>query len=614
MALLIITAYIQPLKASAADTKPFDSNLQSGGYLSCIAKSGVRFCQGGAASTLAADQRVKSWDGQPLDADLTLPAAGDGPFPLIVMLHGYGGSKRDFESSDAGQDHGLNNIALAKKGYAVLNYTARGFIDSCGPENASKLYGTGFGALNCPTTSWMHLADSRYEARDTQYLAALLADQKIIQPGIGVIGESYGGGQSLILAKLKDRIMLQNGTLQQWRSPKGKKMRIAAASAIVPWSDLADALMPNGRALDRHYGSSVPGPFGVEKKVWVDVLYAAGKVAGNYSPQGADPSSDLTTWYSFASQGEPYDPASSASIARELRLYHSSLAIPGKPAPTFIASGWSDELFPPIHAIRFYNAAKKKYPKAKLAIDLADVGHSRAQSKGNDRKAVVRDALKWLNSYVKDRAPGNKVIRAWTQTCPQSTPSKGPYIAANWDKLARGSVTFKSKVRQIVAASGGVPDLGDQLSPVPINAAAHTCLKLTTRQRGKVAQYELPAARRGYTLLGLPTVTAKIKTKKGQLPGVLALRLWDVGPAGRSQVLVTRGIYRLSPNQSGTMRTQLFGNGWHFARGHRPKLEIVGRDSPTFRPSNNTGFETKIKSLDLLLPIREAVGYSYTIM
>src|SRR5262245_17330841 len=59
----------------------------------CVAQSGVRFCP---TTTLA--ERVPTWDGVPLDVDLTLPATGDGPFPTIVMLHGLGGSKVDFES------------------------------------------------------------------------------------------------------------------------------------------------------------------------------------------------------------------------------------------------------------------------------------------------------------------------------------------------------------------------------------------------------------------------------------------------------------------------------------------------------------------------------------
>ena len=60
----------------------------------CKAQNGVRFCP-----TETLGQRVASFDTVPLDADVTLPASGAGPFPTIVMMHGWGGNKGSFESS-----------------------------------------------------------------------------------------------------------------------------------------------------------------------------------------------------------------------------------------------------------------------------------------------------------------------------------------------------------------------------------------------------------------------------------------------------------------------------------------------------------------------------------
>src|SRR5581483_6904984 len=99
--------------ASAAGPSPFGH--------SCTAQDGVRFCAGSVST------RVKSFDGVPLDADVTLPPSGNGPWPTIVMLHGWGGSKSDFESSSAAGDgnetYHYNNVWFAQQGYAVLNYT-----------------------------------------------------------------------------------------------------------------------------------------------------------------------------------------------------------------------------------------------------------------------------------------------------------------------------------------------------------------------------------------------------------------------------------------------------------------------------------------------------------
>src|SRR5438067_837950 len=89
---------------------------------SCTAQQGVRFC-GGDVNT-----RVASFDGVPLDVDMTLPATGNGPFPTIVMMHGWGGTKADFESRSGPGGNGnttyhWNNVWFAQHGYAVINYT-----------------------------------------------------------------------------------------------------------------------------------------------------------------------------------------------------------------------------------------------------------------------------------------------------------------------------------------------------------------------------------------------------------------------------------------------------------------------------------------------------------
>src|SRR5436305_1861713 len=77
---------------------------------------------------------------------------------------------------------------------------------------------------------YIRLADTRYEARDTQYLLGLLVDQRITAPGaIGVTGISYGGGQSMELAYLRDRIRRPDGSFAAWTSPNGTPLSITAS-------------------------------------------------------------------------------------------------------------------------------------------------------------------------------------------------------------------------------------------------------------------------------------------------------------------------------------------------------------------------------------------------
>src|SRR5207302_11423401 len=142
-------------------------------------------------------------------------------------------------------------VERANDGYVVLSYTARGFHASCGSVASRDPDPTLADPTVCAERGWIHLADARFEGHDTQHLAGLLADEGLVIPDkIGVTGISYGGGQSMLLAALKDRVMLPDGTLVPWRSPGGQDMRIAAAAPIIGWSDLAYALVPSGRTLD----------------------------------------------------------------------------------------------------------------------------------------------------------------------------------------------------------------------------------------------------------------------------------------------------------------------------------------------------------------------------
>src|SRR4030081_1437117 len=124
--------------------------------------AGVTCSQTSTASPIICSGKIPSWDGVPLDADLTIPPGPVKPRPLIVMLHGYANQKTEWESTSAGnsnpdKDH-YNNFWFASQGYAVLTYTARGFHGSCGQ-----------GPLQGPRCArgWMHLADPRFEGRAT---------------------------------------------------------------------------------------------------------------------------------------------------------------------------------------------------------------------------------------------------------------------------------------------------------------------------------------------------------------------------------------------------------------------------------------------------------------
>ena len=175
---------------------------------------------------------VPTWDGVPLDTTVVLPSAdASADLPLVVLVHGFGNSKYEYLNPDEAAYTG-NAFTWAKAGYAVLTFTARGLWGSCGTPDSRAASPTACAA------GYIHLADVRYEVRDIQELIGRLVDDGTADPGaIGVTGDSYGGGQSLMLAALRNRVMLPDGMLVPWQSPGGTPLHVAAAAPVIACED-----------------------------------------------------------------------------------------------------------------------------------------------------------------------------------------------------------------------------------------------------------------------------------------------------------------------------------------------------------------------------------------
>jgi predicted alpha/beta-fold hydrolase len=222
----------------------------------CVTQgTGVRLCDQTTFSPAQTRSTVKTFDGVPIDVRVAFPPAPatgpDGPYPLIMMFHGYAGSKLALSSMQPWLD----------RGYATFSMTTRGFGESCGTSASRSADPSG-----C-TNGYVRLMDTRYEVRDAQELAGLMADEaRTSFTQIGAIGGSYGGGLSMSLASLKDRKMLPNGSLVPWTSPNGTPMRISAATPEIPWTDLAASLTPNGTTYDYVADAPYTGRTGVLKE------------------------------------------------------------------------------------------------------------------------------------------------------------------------------------------------------------------------------------------------------------------------------------------------------------------------------------------------------------
>src|SRR5439155_22110930 len=106
--------------------------------------------------------------------------------------------------------------------------------------------------------------------------------------------------------------------------------------------------------------------------------------------------------------------------------------------------------------------------------------------------------------------------------------------------------------------------------------------------------------RHTFTLLGLPTIRAEVHAKGDNM--VIAARLWDVSHG--KQLLVSRGEYRLTNDQTGDVTFQLDGNGYPFRKGHYGKVEILGFDKGYLSPLLKAA-SVKLTDVQIELPTRE---------
>ena len=559
-----------------------------------------------------------SWDGTPIDVNVAFPAqppsGPDGQYPLIIIGHGYGGWKIGFGAS--GSTDGLRRFT--SRGYAAFSMTDRGFHESCGSDASITAGGSA-----CDN-GYIHLMDDRYEVRDAQFFAGELADEDVLVDGqkIGATGGSYGGGLSLQLATLKDRVMMPDGSLVPWTSPSdGLPMRIAAATPDIPWSDLAYSLTPNGGKLDYVADPAYTGRMGIEKESFNNGLYTVVTTlgAGRYCGQAPYPSpcdnfeADVTSWKARIEQGEPYDgdPASQA-VLDEIKAHHSAYYIDHSepPAPLLISNGFTDDLFPADEAIGYFNRIRSQYPNAPMSLFFGDFGHMRASNKNSDINALTAQENAWMDFYVK--GTGSQPFQgatAFAPTCPSDSDvdSLGPYQAGSWAGLEKGAVRFRDTGSKTISANGGSASVDTTFDPV---GGPGSCATASGNDLPGVATYRLPAAAgSGFTLMGSPTVVATIGSPVAN--SEIAARLLDVAPDG-TETLVDRQLYR---PQVGTSRQvfQLHPGGHLFAAGHVPKLELLPKDAGGAnlnsygRPANGQG-DVTISNLDLRLPVLEGPG------
>jgi predicted acyl esterase len=561
-----------------------------------VAKDGqaFRFCKG----------RVETQDGSArLHAAVTLPARGRGPFPLVVLMHGLGGSKTSYESNTikgSGARHHLNNLWFASRGYAVLNYTSRGFdtrtldgrheIDGreCVNESVQSvdhdpdLYGD-------DPACRPQLSHLDHEVSDAQDLISRLVDGTLLDADgvtvtgrrIGVVGVSYGGGPTWILTRRN-----------VWRTPQGNRVRLAAAVPIITWTDLVYALLPNGRGRDdvvaeRDVGAREAQPPGVFKQSFATALYLA---MNESSSEPFELTDYLNAWYDRIHEGEPYNDRVVADAIHKLLTKRSAYYIPKRGAfhtPTLAVQGFTDFLFSAIEPLRMYQRLRDENDGAPMSMYFGDWGHPLSQNRADETAYIARLVNRWLDYYLMGNGDNpSGVVEARVQECASDTMGQ-LYRAATWEGLQTADEPME------LAPSGQIGSPADDtqsadLDPVPgatprpRNGCAVTSTEVDPDNIA--AEVDLPA---GFKMMGMPEITLTAHPSAPDL--YVEARLWDVDPDANEQTLADRGVYRLGGSTDPQeVRFQLNGNAYTFEAGHRMKLELTADDSPSFleyRPS-----------------------------
>jgi predicted acyl esterase len=622
--------------------------------------------------------QVKSFDGSNLDVDVTLPAndSGSKRHPLIVMLHGFGNNKHEWESVDDegdGRDkYHWNSHWFAKHGYYVLTYTARGFRDD--GETADYQPNTeDFTSVDLPSGT-IHLKSREFEGKDTQFLAALVAAgfPDVDASRVAVTGNSYGGGESWLQASQPTWTFPRDCT-RQTEADRPPECRLADSPELteplplldlqvaVPkygWTDLAYSLAPNGHGGGPSgtdiYSSSQGrasddlgrgNPIGQVKLSYVNGFFAIGNTRGVFeqgtttTPSEEGPIS-VTAWKErLADMGDPYNgPARTedpivVQARRGLTEFRSAFyqdkrfaaQADGRKVAIYAIQGWTDDLFPAVEAFRQFKFLKALDPRWPVEVELADVGHARAQNEPETWRRLNGQAFQFLQSNINGSHEQETAITSQPAVCARGGDTQsGEDTAARRltaktpEGLGRGRLTVAYPSGATVSPLG----LVDPNGPATDAVFGGAFDAIGGQSSGPCRDAQGPALG-GYTAVSEPLEEATTYVGLGsvEVPYTLAgstaslnARVWDVAPDGTT-LLMTRGTYRLDSAYdevpTGSLRLPLYGNHWPLAPGHRIRLDLTQVDQPTYRPSNEPS-SIAFEQPTLELPTRKSASLELT--
>ena len=593
-----------------------------------------------------------------LDTNVSLPDPRKNPmprrgYPLVVMMHGCcSGNKTSWEADtidepDSDEKWHYSNAWYASRGYVVLTYTARGFVDR----------------QNHGSTGVTQIDDRRFEINDYQSLVSQIVDTNFSFRGdrlqvdprkVVTTGGSYGGGFSWMAL-----------TDPTWRSAEGKRVRLAATAPRYGWTDLVYSLVPNGEQLERRLpaidGSDSTQPLGFPKQSIVAGLYASGKT-------GIPPDFDHATFpkeideaFQCTESTDPFasNPLCESALKRTLpsfivnksayyqNHYFRRLARGSRAArvPLFSAGTLTDTVFPGLEHRRMTDRLRSidgEYPvqeyygdyqhftqnKRKEWADLCADGEvceysdypSRDFNRSPDgfaRLGVTTRLNRLIDHYARppsnrdEREPARDVTAA-LQICPENATQEFPedqpgkrFSATTFHRLAPSTLRIEADGDQITTNKAVPNDHAVRSDPIVNERGGNDrhCPVESDPAGPGVATYTSQDLDRRFTMIGPTRVKVPYELAAGDSSGLqLNARFYDVFPDGK-QVLVDRGVRRLT-EANGKAVFDLQGNAWRFPEGHRIRIELAQDNSPYIKASNVPS-SLKLFGATLKIPVRE---------
>ncbi|MFJ9077382.1 alpha/beta fold hydrolase [Streptomyces sp. NPDC102278] len=471
--------------------------------------------------------------------------------PAVLLGHGFGGSKEDVRPQAE---------RLARAGYAVLTWSARGFGRSGGR---------------------IGLNDPELEGKDVSRLVDWLAARPEVRldaagdPRVGVAGASYGGAAALLAA--------------------GHDRRVDAIAPQITYWNLADSLFPND----------------VFKKLWTGIFFTTGATGGGLTGAGAagagaeggGAGGGAAALQPSARSADPMAAPGCGRFQPELCAMYERVAVAGKPdaearellagrspsavgdkikVPTLIVQGQDDSLFPLDQADAMAKAVAAN--GAPVSVDWASGGHD-----GGMREAgrVESRVTAWFDRYLKgdervDTGPAFRVSRTGGIDSTDGTVQVRGASDDRYPGLVSTPREFALTGREQTFANpaGGAPPSLSSLPGIGGQLAAFGA-GISLDFPGQNARFESRPMTEEVRITGTPTVTLNVRSTAGDGSAVLFGKVYDVGPDGRGQVLPSQLVapVRVTDAAQGrTVQVRLPAVDHAVEAGHRLRLVVAATD------------------------------------